>query len=124
MSSVIPAIQYVTYRPRVLGVFDKYVCMTQVQGQRKFAAEYTVVAVVHMIYLWVNIHLATPYTGKTPCKYGPIFIPYIVQSCKYGAKTGPYLHSVFPVLYIYIHIYIYTYIHTYIHTHTHTDIHT
>ena len=61
MSSVIPAIQYVIYRPRVLGVFDKYVCMTQVQGQRKFAAEYTVVAVVHMIYLWVNIHLATPY---------------------------------------------------------------
>ena len=39
-------------------------------------------------------------TGKTPCKYGPVFalyLPYRVQSCKYGAKTGPYLHNVFPV---------------------------
>ena len=42
-------------------------------------------------------------TGKMPCKYGPIFGPYLHDwtlytiRYKYSAKTGPYLHGVFPV---------------------------
>ena len=31
-------------------------------------------------------------------RFCTVFILYSVQSCKYGAKTGPYLHSVFPVM--------------------------
>ena len=42
------------------------------------------------------------YTGKTPCKYGPVFAPdlhdWTLYSINTVQKTGPYLHGVFPVI--------------------------
>ena len=42
------------------------------------------------------------HTGKTLCKYGPVFAPNLHDwtlyiRYKYIAKMGPYLHGVFPV---------------------------
>ena len=60
------------------------------------------------IYIYIYIYISQEKRHVNTDPFCTVFIPYRVQSCNYGAKTGPYSHSVFPV-YIYIYIYIYIY---------------
>ena len=58
---------------------------------------YVYLCVYVCMYVCIYVYMYIYNTGKTLCKYGPVFAPYLHDWTIYGIKMGPYLHGVFPV---------------------------